>query len=134
MLWSVAKDVFLSSHSKTTHYTQNYLLNCFSLSIVLFFQKFSNKAPGLLFIFICVSMGYATFQMTSASMVFFLHLKSWLGKLVSKSVDGRYARFSTGKETHLQTKAYLYVSHFEALFSLYFLYKGCFCQFNGLLR
>ena len=40
--------------------------------------------------------------------------------------------FQPRKETHLQAKAYLYISHLEALFSLYFLYKGCFCHLNGL--
>ena len=37
---------------------------------------------------------------------------------------------STGKETHLQVKAYLYASHLEALFSLHFLYTGCFYHFK----
>ena len=38
------------------------------------------------------------------------HLKSWLGKLASKSVDGCYAWLSIGKETHLRDRAYLCVS------------------------
>jgi len=60
-------------------------------------------------------------------------LKNRPEKLALKSVDGHYAPFSTRKEIHLRAKAYLYVSHLEALFSLYFLYKGCFCHLNGLL-
>ena len=56
MLSSVAKDVYLSSGSKTTHYAQNYLLNSYNLSIALFFRSF-NKASGLLFIFVHVSTG-----------------------------------------------------------------------------
>ena len=34
---------------------------------------------------------------------------------------------STGKETHLQVKTYLYASHLEAL---HFLYTGCFYHFK----
>ena len=34
----------------------------YSLSQVLFFENFLNKVPGLLFIFVCVSMGLAHFQ------------------------------------------------------------------------
>ena len=56
MLVSVAKDAYLSNHSKTTHYAQNYL------PIVLFFQNFLNKASRLLFIFIRVSMGHTHFS------------------------------------------------------------------------
>ena len=33
---------------------------------------------------------------------------------------------------HLQAKDYLYVSNLDALFSLYFLHKDCFCHLNGL--
>jgi len=40
---------------------------------------------------------------------------------------------STRKGSHLRAKAYLYVSHLEALFNLYFLHKGWFYQLYGLL-
>ena len=37
------------------------------------------------------------------------------------------------KPTYHRAKVYLYVSHLKALFSVYFLYNGCFCHCNGLL-
>ena len=43
-------------------------------------------------------------------------------------MEGRFAQFSTQKETRLQLKAYLCVSKIQALFSLYFLCMGCFHQ------
>ena len=55
MLSSVAKDAYLINCSKTTHYAQNYLLDCF----IVFLSCYSSS--GLLFIFICVSMAYAHF-------------------------------------------------------------------------
>ena len=59
---SVAKNANLNNCSKTTHYAQKYLLNCFSLSIVLFFKNSSSKAFRLLFIFVHVSTGHAHFS------------------------------------------------------------------------
>jgi len=63
MLLSVAKDVYLDNRSKTTHYAQNCLLNCFIVCLLYyFFQNSPNKASGLLFIFVRVSMGHAHFS------------------------------------------------------------------------
>ena len=50
--------------SKTTHCTQKYFLNSFYMYCTLFFENSSSKASGLLFIFVCVSMGHAHFQLT----------------------------------------------------------------------
>ena len=142
MLLSVAKDAYLNNCSKTTHYAHNYLLNC----SILFFLNSSSKASGLLFIFVHVSTGHAHFP--NDEIYTFLGcpwglvhcfslvkcLKSLLGKLASKSVDGRYTLFSIGKETHLRGRAYLCVIVKQALFSLYYLYTGCFqASSKGLL-
>ena len=43
-----------------------------------------------------------------------------------KSMERRQPDFQLEKETHHLAKAYLYVSHFDTQFSLYFLYKGSF--------
>ena len=58
-LLSVAKDVYLNNRSKTTYYTQKYLLNCF---IVCLLYNSPNKASGLLFIFVRVSTDHARFS------------------------------------------------------------------------
>jgi len=61
-LLSVVKDAHLNNCSKAAQCTQKYLLNCFSLSVVLFFENSSSKASVLLFIFARVSMGHAHFS------------------------------------------------------------------------
>jgi len=54
-------------------------------------------------------------------------LKSWLGKLASKSVDDRYAKFS--KPT-FKAELTLCICVIQALFSLYFLLKGCLMVYS----
>ena len=109
-LSSVAKDTYLNNRSKTTHCTQNYLLNCFIVCLLYnYFEILPTfKASGLLFIFVHVSMGHAYFSNDEICISgclwgpvrFFSAvecLKSPLRKLALKSVDGRYAPFSTWK-------------------------------------
>ena len=44
------------------------------------------------------------------------------------------SHFKSGKETQFQAKAYLYVSHLEALFSLYFFTQAAFTTLNICFR
>jgi len=111
MLLSVAKDAYLNNCSKTTHYAQSYLLNCIIVDP-------SSKASGLLFVFIRVSTGHAHFPtdeirspwipMRPSRLFFGCRMPE---RLTGKAgLDGCYARFSIGKETHLRSRAYLCVN------------------------
>ena len=65
MLLSVAKDVYLSNFSKTIYNTLHTEIRIFLtvlyLSIIIFFENSFSNAPGLLFIFVCISTGHAHF-------------------------------------------------------------------------
>ena len=60
-LLSVAKDVHLNNHSKTTRYAQNYLLNCFIVCVLYYSFKILPAKPHGLFIFVRVSMSHTHF-------------------------------------------------------------------------
>jgi len=42
-LLNVAKDVHLNNRTETTHYAQNYLLNCFIVCYCIILSKFSQQ-------------------------------------------------------------------------------------------
>jgi len=80
----------------------------YSLSILLFFENSSSKASGLLFIFVCVSTGYAHFsndeiciscEPDRPTSVFFSceTAVNMVRKSGLKSVESCSARFSTEK-------------------------------------
>ena len=50
----IRKDAYLNNHSKTTHYTQNYLLNCFIVCLLYYsFEILPTKPQG------CFSFSFA---------------------------------------------------------------------------
>ena len=117
----IADKVHLNSYSKTTIYTQNYLLNYFIVFLSCYSFKILPAKPLGCSSFLHVSTGHTYFPNDKIriawmpirpNMLFFAveSLKSQLGKPASKSVDGCYAWFSIGMETHLWGRAYLYVS------------------------
>ena len=123
-----AKDECLYNCSKATHYAQKYFSTVYSLSIALFFSQKSLRA-ALHFrsrkhksAHFSRSISWVPMRSIRCFSVV-ESLKSRLGKL-ALSVDGCYAQFLSHKRnsyTLLWGKAYLYVSHLEALF-------GCFCH------
>ena len=122
----------LKQHTKHT----TIFSTVYDLSIVLIFRNPSNKASGLLFIFIRVSTDHTHFSNDEICISWVLFSCKTPEKSTRKAgleVCGWLLCFQPGNETQLQAKAYLYVSNLEALFSLYFLYKDCFCHLNGLL-
>jgi len=90
------------------------------MSIVLFFRNFHNKTSGVLFIFVCASMGHAHFflivtciswaPMKPSKVLFGCKLP--IGKLASEVYKWLLCPvFRPGKETQLQAKDYQCVSH-----------------------
>ena len=114
-------------------------------SLIVLFQISPNKASGLLFIFFRLSKGHVHYlnneiriswvPMRPSTVFFSCKMPEKLTRKAGLEVCGwsLCPIFNPEKKPTFEQKLIcMYVNHLEALFSLYFSYKGCFCLLNGL--
>jgi len=123
--------VLWNNCSKTTHYAQKYLF--YSLSIILFFENSSSKTSGLLFIFVLISTGHTHFSTDKLHISCESDSPTWVFFSCETAVNtARKAWFKVCKEslhTVFNPERNSPLSKtYQALFSLYFSYMGCFHQ------
>ena len=141
ILKSVAKDAHLNNHSKTTNYTQNHFLNCIVVCLLYYSFKFSQQSLmaaldfRLLKYWLCPLFKWQDAYFLGAvrpNMVFF---SCRMPEKLTRKAGVKVYRWSLCSIFHSEKKPTFETvwSHLQALFNLYSLYKGCFCNFNGLL-